>query len=151
MSGSFTESCQVSLCSRYNSFLETLSTAWKVPAFGDFLVRIFPHSDWIRKDTPYLSVFSPNAGKYGPEKLQIWIFFTQIQWKEKIFTLRKTLTHFSPTFYFYNTWKRQKAKGFLKFSGRKEIENLAKVRRKYLLETNLLLFINLLMTHALII
>ena len=29
-----------------------------------FMVRIFPHSDWTR----YLSVFSPNAGKYGPEK-----------------------------------------------------------------------------------
>ena len=28
----------------------------------------FPHSDWIRRDTPYLSVFSPNAGKYGPDK-----------------------------------------------------------------------------------
>ena len=33
-----------------------------------FLVRIFPHSDWTRRDTSYLSVFSPNAGKYGPEK-----------------------------------------------------------------------------------
>ena len=33
-----------------------------------FLVRIFPHSDWIRTDTPYLSVFSPNAGKYRPGK-----------------------------------------------------------------------------------
>ena len=41
-----------------------------------FLVRIFPHSywiriphfDWIRRDTKYLSVFSPNAEKYGPEK-----------------------------------------------------------------------------------
>ena len=39
-----------------------------------FLVRIFPYSDWIRRnilylsDTPYLSVFSPNVGKYGPEK-----------------------------------------------------------------------------------
>ena len=30
-----------------------------------FLVRIFPYSEWIRRDTPYLSVFSPNAGKYG--------------------------------------------------------------------------------------
>ena len=30
-----------------------------------FLVRIFQHWDWIRRDTPYLSVFSPNAGKYG--------------------------------------------------------------------------------------
>ena len=33
-----------------------------------FLVRIFPHSDWIRRDMKYLSVFSPNAGKYRPEK-----------------------------------------------------------------------------------
>ena len=28
-----------------------------------FLVRIFPHSDWIRRDTKYLSVFNPNGGK----------------------------------------------------------------------------------------
>ena len=33
-----------------------------------FRVRIFPHLDWIRRDTPHLSVFCPNAGKYGPEK-----------------------------------------------------------------------------------
>ena len=33
-----------------------------------FLVHIFPQSDWIPRDTNYLSVFSPNAGKYGPEK-----------------------------------------------------------------------------------
>ena len=25
-------------------------TAWKVPVFGVLLVRIFPHSDWIRRD-----------------------------------------------------------------------------------------------------
>ena len=25
-------------------------------------------SDWIRRDTPYFSVFNPSAGKYGPEK-----------------------------------------------------------------------------------
>ena len=46
-------------------------------AFGVFLVRIFTHSDWIRRDTEYLSVFSPNAGKYGPEKLRIGTLFTQ--------------------------------------------------------------------------
>ena len=34
-----------------------------------FLVRIFPYSDWILRDTSYLSVFSPNEGKYGPEKI----------------------------------------------------------------------------------
>ena len=30
---------------------------------GPDFSRIFPHSDWIRRDTEYLSVFSPNAGK----------------------------------------------------------------------------------------
>ena len=32
---------------------------------GPHFSRIFLHSDWIRSDTPYLSVFSPNAGKCG--------------------------------------------------------------------------------------
>ena len=43
------------------------STAWKVSVFGVILVRIFPHSVWIRRDTEYLSGFNPNAGKYGAE------------------------------------------------------------------------------------
>ena len=43
------------------------------------MVRIFPHSDWIRTDMGYLSIFNLNAGKEGPEKLQIWILFTQCQ------------------------------------------------------------------------
>ena len=42
-----------------------------VSVFGVFLVRIFPHLDWIQRNTPSFSVFSPNAGKYGPEKHQI--------------------------------------------------------------------------------
>ena len=40
----------------------------KCPNTEFFLVRIFPHSDWIRKDTPYIFVFSPNTCKYGPER-----------------------------------------------------------------------------------
>ena len=40
----------------------------KCPNTDFSLVRIFTHSDWIRRDTSYLSVFHPNAGKYGPEK-----------------------------------------------------------------------------------
>ena len=40
----------------------------KCPNTEFFLVRIFPHSDRIWRDTEYLSVFSPNVGKYGPEK-----------------------------------------------------------------------------------
>ena len=31
--------------------------SWKVPVFGVFLVRIFPHLDWIRKDTEHLGYF----------------------------------------------------------------------------------------------
>ena len=46
-------------------------TAWKVSALGVFVVRIFPHADWIRRDIPHLPVFGLNAGKYGPEELQI--------------------------------------------------------------------------------
>ena len=34
-----------------------------------FLVHIFPHSDWIQRDTEHLSIFSPNARKYGPENV----------------------------------------------------------------------------------
>ena len=40
----------------------------KCPNAEFFLDDIFPHSDWIRRFTEYLSVFTPNAGKYGPEK-----------------------------------------------------------------------------------
>ena len=36
---------------------------------GVFLVHTLPHSDRVERDTPYLSVFSSNAGKYGPGKL----------------------------------------------------------------------------------
>ena len=32
-----------------------INTAWKVSVFGVFLVRFFPHSDWIWRDTPYLN------------------------------------------------------------------------------------------------
>ena len=39
-------------------------TAQKLSVFKVFLVRIFPHLEWILRDTGYLSVFSPNARKY---------------------------------------------------------------------------------------
>ena len=45
-----------------------ISLREKCPNKEFFLVRIFPHSNWIRRDTSYLYVFSPNAGKYGSEK-----------------------------------------------------------------------------------
>ena len=52
-------------------------TAWKVSVFEVFLVLFFTHSDWIERDPPYLSVSSPHAGKYGPEKLGIRTLFKQ--------------------------------------------------------------------------
>ena len=39
----------------------------KCPNTELFLVGIFLYLDWIRRDTEYLSVFSPNTGKYQPE------------------------------------------------------------------------------------
>ena len=48
--------------------ISTLTLREKCSNTEFFLVRIFPHSDWIRRDTSYLSVFSPNAVKYRPEK-----------------------------------------------------------------------------------
>ena len=47
---------------------EKRSLREKCPNIKFFMVRIFSHSDRIWRDTKYLSVFSPNAGKYRPEK-----------------------------------------------------------------------------------
>ena len=37
---------------------ELLNTLWKVSLFGVFLVRIFPHLDWIRGDARRISPYS---------------------------------------------------------------------------------------------
>ena len=52
--------------------------AWKVSVFGVTLVRIFPQSDWTRRDREYLSVFRSNAGKCRPEKFRIRTFYAVI-------------------------------------------------------------------------
>ena len=49
-------------------YCHNLPLCEKCPNTEFFPVRIFPHSDRIRRDTLYLSVFSPNTGKNGPEK-----------------------------------------------------------------------------------
>ena len=51
-------------------------TAWKVSVFRVFVVCYFPHLDWLRRDTPYLYVFSQNEGKFRPEKLRIRTLFS---------------------------------------------------------------------------
>ena len=59
MSISFTVS-EFECRSKANCNFSLTLAAWK----GN---RIFLYSDWIRRDTGYLSVFSPNTGKCGPE------------------------------------------------------------------------------------
>ena len=60
----------------YKKFcLYEVYVAWKMTVSGVILVRIFPHSGWVRRQ--YLSVFSPNAGKCRPELLRIRTHFTQ--------------------------------------------------------------------------
>ena len=60
-----------SLC--YNHRYYSITLREKSPNMELFLVRIFLYSDWIRRDTEYLFVLSPNTGKYGPEITQVFI------------------------------------------------------------------------------
>ena len=45
------------------------SEAHKVSIFGVFLVCIFPHSDWTRRDTPYLDKHTKFTFKSSCEKV----------------------------------------------------------------------------------
>ena len=44
-----------------------LYTTWKVSVYGVFLVRIFPHSDWIRRDTEYSVGMRENTDQENSE------------------------------------------------------------------------------------
>ena len=55
--------------------------------FRVFLVRIFPNSNWIGRFIGLISVFSPNAGKHGLEKLLIQTLFTQCCFIIQIFVV----------------------------------------------------------------
>ena len=45
----------------------TANTAWKVSVFGVILVRIFPQSDWIRRDTQYSVRMRENTDQNNSE------------------------------------------------------------------------------------
>ena len=45
------------------------NTAWKGSIFGVILVHIFPNSDWIGRDTLYISTFGSTDQKYGSKQL----------------------------------------------------------------------------------
>ena len=51
----------------------------KCPNTEFFLVRVFPHSDWIRRDTEYSVRLRENTDQ---KKFRIWTLFTQWQWED---------------------------------------------------------------------
>ena len=54
------------------SLMCVMTTVWNVSKYGVFLVRIFPHSDWIRRDTN-----DTNAGKYRAKKNSVFGHFSR--------------------------------------------------------------------------
>ena len=61
-----------------------------------FLISISPHSDWIRRDTEYLSVFSPNVGKYGLKKTPYLDTFHAVLCLLYFFKKKITFTKWKP-------------------------------------------------------
>ena len=58
------------------------------------------------------------------------VSFQDVFWKINIGSVDidfTALTHFSPMFHFYKSWKRQKNEGFLTFSGDPEMEHWDKM------------------------
>ena len=55
-------------CAGKSKALPQYTLRKKCPIKEFFLVRIFLYLDRIRRSTLQISVFSPNTGKYGPEK-----------------------------------------------------------------------------------
>ena len=68
----------------------------KCPNTEFFLIRIFSHSAWIQRDASHLSVFTPNAWKYVPEKTPyldtfhtVWV--QRKVWGKDIFYYKNTM------------------------------------------------------------
>ena len=78
-------SCYLSLF-KYFKINWSFYIAWKVSKYGVFSDPYFPV---FGLNTKYLSVFSPNTGKYGPEKIRIWTLFTQFYIKFFFLDLQK--------------------------------------------------------------
>ena len=63
----------------------------------------------------------------------IWIYFSKLTDTMSVETNESRgtrLTHFSQVSHFYTPWKRQKTKGFLKFSGGIEMWHLTKMDQR---------------------
>ena len=103
----------------------------KSPNMEIFLVRIFPHSAWIRRDTEYFSVFIWNAGKYGPKKTPYMDTFHAVVAFSSLNSYRMNVCLYFDTFQNVviaglkcrsSPWRCSAKKGILKF--------FAKIHRK---------------------
>ena len=52
----------------WNAWNRYRFTAWKVFVFGVFLASLFLHSNWIRREIPYLSVYSVRMREIPDQK-----------------------------------------------------------------------------------
>ena len=67
---------------------QKISLLEKCPNTEFWLIRIFVHSDRIQRFTEKISVFSLNAGKYGPEETPYLDTFHTVPVFFYIFTLQ---------------------------------------------------------------
>ena len=110
----------------------------KCPNTELILVRIFLYSDWIRRDTEYLSEFSPNTEKYGPEitpyldTFHVVLETTKACWSlvGLIFVLLIIFQHISYIFFFkyfnylkFTSYKVEEALTGMKLQEKKEDNN----------------------------
>ena len=58
----------VKICKRFCLTKFQSSLCEKCPNTEFILIRIFPYSDWVRRFTVWILVFSHSMVKYGPEK-----------------------------------------------------------------------------------
>ena len=83
----------VKLDTKWTSYI-----AWKVSVFGFFMFSIFPHSDWIRRDTNFLvwkfcgnAQFSQSFLKTSTQYLYRSLFFNKLQAYAFNFIKKETL------------------------------------------------------------
>ena len=69
-------------------------TAWKLSKYGVISGSYFPAFELNTRDTPYVSVVSPNAGKYGSEKTPYLDTFHAVTCATNDYSLERTIMHF---------------------------------------------------------
>ena len=101
----------------------------KCPNTKFFLVRIFLSSDWIRRFTENV-VFSPNAGKYGPEKTPYLDTFHAVILLSKVHDVIKTINCYISIVMSFHQKTRRKFCTWLQLSGTKLCTDVATSCRK---------------------